>query len=372
MLSGRHKGKWRVQTTVKQDLGSSRKVSRLFPTQHEGKEFLRSLIRDEVRAQLLAAKELTLSEWFTWLADNDWAENLDEKTVHGRRQRFTDYVEEEFGKTLLTKIDPMAVREFYRKLKKQGVGHATREAIKVDLVRAFNQAISPYRKVPAICGNPFRIPIDAGEPREAVALTPKEAMKALRSRKLDDVQRGMLGVYLLGGLRLSEQMALTVGQVNFEQSLIYVDRAVKIAPSGKQTLGLPKGNKVRTAVMCDELARILKPLCEGRNPKEYVWTALSANQPRMKNLVYATWRTILADAKLPESMSPQDGRLTHYNWIRQLCHDVSETTLKAHIGHTGRGVGEIHYTRPISPAQALLKHSLDELLTAGKDTVQAA
>ena len=254
--TGRHKGKWRVQTVVKDGLGGKRRLSRLFLTQKEGKDFLRSLIKDEDKAQALAIKEVTLGEWFEWLAVNDWPDTLDSKTIAYRRGRFKKYVAKKWGNVPLTKIDPLAVKDFYKELRNQGVGHATRQVLRSDLVRAFNQAVSPYRKVPMIWGNPFRLSIDSARKREAVALTPSEAMEALRSDKLDDSRRAMLAVFLLSGLRLSEQMALTVRQVNFAEGLIYVDQAVLLDEKGGQDVGLPKGDKKRTVVMCDELAEI--------------------------------------------------------------------------------------------------------------------
>ncbi len=63
----------------------------------------------------------------------------------------------------------------------------------------------------------------------------------------------MLGVFLLAGLRLSEQMALTRGQLRFDENLIHLDRAVKLDRTGKQSVGLPKGDKTRHVVMCPTL-----------------------------------------------------------------------------------------------------------------------
>jgi integrase len=364
--TGKHKGKWRVQTVVKDGLGGKRRISRLFSTQKEGKDFLRSLIKDEESALALAVKEVTLGEWFEWLAQNDWPDTLDAKTIAYRRGRFKKYVAKRWGNVPLTKIDPIEVKAFYKKLREDGVGHATRQVLRSDLVRAFNQAVSPYRKVPMIWGNPFRLSIDSPPKRDAVALTPMEAMEALRSENLDDSRRAMLAVFLLGGLRLSEQMALTVRQVNFDKGLIYVDQALLLDEKGVQDVGLPKGDKKRTVVMCAELAGMLRPICACKPQDAYLWPAMSENKPRMKKLVYATWRTIVKDAQLPLAMSPHDGRLSHINWIEKLCPDVSTTTMKEHVGHAAEGVTEVNYTRPISPAQDLLRESLSRLVLASR------
>jgi integrase len=253
------------------------------------------------------------------------------------------------------------VKRFYSQLRDQGVGQHTIIALKATLVRAFNQAISPYSRVPHYWRNPFTLDLPTPERRVAVALTPEQAKKALASKQLNDKRRAMLGVFLLAGLRLGEQMALTVGQVQIENGLILVDRAVKLDENSAQIVGLPKGGKIRTAVMCKTLQALLEPLTEGRDPDEYLWSAATENKPRMKALTYATWRRIKKEAGLPSDMSPHDCRLTHINWIEKLCPQVSATTLKEHVGHAAAGVTEINYTRPLSTSQKQLRDSLDRL-----------
>lgn len=359
---GRFAGKWRVQIVVQDAKGAKKRLSRIFPSQREGKAFIRSLQRDSDRASIEATREMTLSQWFRWLVDNEWNEALDSKTVRSRVVRFEKYVEEEWGGIPLTKIDPMDVKAFYKRLREDGIGHATREAVKGDLVRAFNLAISPYKRVPTIWGNPFRLPMDSATARDAVALTPDQARKALKSQKMDEKQRAILGVLLLGGLRLSEMMALTRRQLDFKRGLILVDQAVHVEYGGAQSVSLPKGGKIRSAVMCEALKAILEPFTQDMNESKFVFSATTENQPRAKKLVYATWRTIVKDAGLPDSMTPHDCRLTHINWIEKLCPEVSTTTLKEHVGHAASGVTEVNYTRPITPAQDLLRNALDALV----------
>ncbi len=359
---GRFAGKWRVQIVVQDAKGAKKRLSRIFPSQRDGKDFIRSLQRDSDRASIEATREMTLGQWFRWLVDNEWTEGLDSKTVRSRVVRFEKYVEQEWGGVPLTKIDPIEVKAFYKNLREDGIGHATREAIKGDLVRAFNLAISPYKRVPTIWGNPFRLPMDSAPTRDAVALTPDQARKALKSKKLDDKQRSILGVLLLGGLRLSEMMALTKRQLNFKEGLILVDQAVHLEYGGAQSVTLPKGGKIRSAVMCDGLKTLLEPFTSKMEGSDFVFSATTGNQPRAKNLVYATWRTIVRDASLPASMTPHDCRLTHINWIEKLCPEVSVTTLKEHIGHAGSGVTEVNYTRPLSTSQTQLANAIDSLL----------
>lgn len=360
--TGRLAGEWRVQYRYEDAKGVKKRLSRLFPTQREGKDFLRALRRNEGQVAAQVAKEMTFGEWFTWLAENEWPDTLDPKTIRDRQSRYKKYAAPRWDKVALTKIDPLDVKSFYQGLRVDGVGAHTCIALKASLVRAFNQAISPYRRVPHYWSNPFCLNMATPERRTAVALTPEQAVKALKSKALDDSRRALLGVFLLAGLRLGEQMALTKGQVRLTDGLIDIDRAVKLTEKSAQSVGLPKGDKVRTVVMCPSLQSLLKPLLVGLADGDYLWPAMSDNKPRMKKLAYATWRTIVKDAKLPTDMSPHDCRLTHINWIEKLMPEVSSTTLKEHVGHSADGVTQVNYTRPITPSQTILRDGLEKIV----------
>ena len=206
-----------------------------------------------------------------------------------------------------------------------------------------------------------RLPIPRPVPRDAVALTPKEVVKAVNSKELDPERRALLAIFLLGGVRHGEQMAMTRKQLRFDDDLIVIDRAVRISPKGKQTIALPKKDKTRNAVMCSRLKTILWEYAKDMEPDQLLWAATFENKPRMRKLVYATWRTIRKDAKLPEAMTPQDCRLTHTNIIEKLMPDVSTTTYKEHVGHASVGVTEANYTRPLTTAQKILHDSLDRV-----------
>jgi len=362
ILSGKLAGKWRVQYAYEDEFGLKHRISRVFPTKTEGKDFLRDLRHGAKVESAQKKKELTLGGWFDWLAANDWPESLDEKTISNRLGRFNKHVRKRFGGVPLTKIDPLVVRAFYRDLRESGVGDATVHAIKANLVRVFNQAVSPYRRVPMSHANPFQLTIQAPALRDAVAITPEQARKALACEALTTKERAMLGAFLYAGLRLGEQMALTRSQLLFDQSLIVVDRAVKLDKKGGQSVGLPKGDKKRVAVMCPTLKALLCELASDLDPADHLWPAEKKNEPRMKRSVYRTWASVLKKTGLPADMSPHDCRLSHINWIEKLLPEVSPTTLKEHVGHASGGtVTEINYTRPLSPAQDILRAGLERL-----------
>ncbi|MEA2552161.1 MAG: integrase, partial [Fimbriimonadaceae bacterium] len=179
ILTGRHAGKWRVQYTHRTDTGQRRRLSRLFSTKTEGKDFLKGLQRGERVAALRRTQEPTLGEWFDWLARNDWPETIGESTISARTGRFRKYVASHLGNWPLSGIDPLQVRAFYKHLRDSGASDSLVLEVRSDLVRAFNQATSPYQRVPHSLANPFRLPLQQPARRDAVALTPEEVHASL-------------------------------------------------------------------------------------------------------------------------------------------------------------------------------------------------
>lgn len=361
ILTGRHAGKWRVQFRYEDGSGVRRRLSKLFQTKTEGKKYLQSLRRGERVQEAAKSYELTFGEWFDWLADNDWPETLASVTIAQRRARFRKYGAKVFGNQPLCGIDALKVRAFYRGLREAGASDSLVVSVKSDLVRAFNQAINPYQQVPQTLANPFRLSVSQPKPRAAVALSVEQVKNALSSPFLTCSQRALLGLLLLAGLRLGEVMAITRQQLRLNDNLIAVDRAVKVEFGGKQSVGLPKKDKARNAVMCQTLKAILEPFIEAMEPETLLWPALSDNKPRMKKRFYEFWKEAAKSAGLPREMSPHDCRLTHINLIEKLMPRVSQTTLKEHVGHAATGVTEANYTRPLSASQEILRHELDRI-----------
>lgn len=364
ILTGRHAGKWRVQFVQELETGQKRRLSRLLPNKTEAKTFLQSLRRGERIEAVQKKRQLTLASWTEWLSENDWPESLAPATIGYRKARFRKYISKHLGHVPLSKLDAIQVRALYKHLRETGVSEPLLREIRADLVRVFNQAVSPYQRIPSSVANPFRLPLPRPKPRDAVALSPEEVRAAIAAEDLSASQRAMLGLFLLAGLRLGEVMAITWGQIRFDDNLIVIDRAVRVAFGGQQSVGLPKGDKTRNAVMCDTLKQFLLAYRRDESAERLLWPAATENKPRMKKLVYASWRTIKKAGNLPTGMSPHDCRLTHVNLVEKLMPSVSPTTLKEHIGHASVGVTEANYTRPLSSAQAILRDELDRLFSS--------
>lgn len=361
IISGKHAGKWRVQFTAIGETGQRRRVSKIFRSKSEAKEALRQMRHGNVVTESKLTIEPTLGEWFSWLAENDWPESIAAVTIAQRKARFTKYAEVHFGKTALSKIDALQVRAFYRLLRENGASKNIVMMVKSDLVRAFNQAVTPYQRVPSTLANPFRLAVPRPQPREAVVLTPEQINQALSKKDLCESSKALLAIFLLSGLRLGEVMAIRKAQFLFNENLIIIDRAIQVEYGGKQIIGLPKGGKKRSAVMCECLRQLLEPVLENLDPESLVWPSTTGNKPKMKKRFYALWKTSVMKAGLPGDLSPHDCRLSHINIIEKLMPSVSLTTLKEHIGHAAQGVTEVNYTRPLSPAQTILRSELDRV-----------
>lgn len=193
-------------------------------------------------------------------------------------------------------------------------------------------------------------------------------MKAIR--RIDNPSdRAFLGLFFLAGLRLSEQMALTVEQLDFDKGVIIVDRAVKLGPTGRQEVGLPKCDKTRLVAMCPTLSELLKQVAKDRG--SYLFHAEAEDKPKMKKVVYSSWKRILKESGLPEDLELRDCRLSHNSWLEKFCPKVSLSTRLEHMGHSvnrnnsehkGLTVNVRNYTRFLSGGLDILRKELERVI----------
>lgn len=397
--SGRMAGKWRVQWGYDDPTsGEFTVVDKTFKTQTEAKEFLRDLKARVHTGQVIEdanqKKALTLNAWFDELAgakeikDKKTRKVIQEKvagrweqdgmlaqTISVKVSRYNTHVRNSMlGDMPIKLISADHVRSYYRKLRSAGKSIATINDVKGVLVKAANDAIDTYERLPNLRNVFSKVKVEPAPRRQAIAITVKQAKKAI-ARQDTARERAMLGLLLLGGVRLSEMMALAKDQIDFKKGIIVIDRAVKFGATGRQTIGLPKGGtkldpRTRLVVMCPSLANLLCELMD--EPGRYLFPAASGDQPRMKKLVYGTWKKMRQKAKyLPAGIAMKDCRLSHNNWIEKLMPTVSTSTRLEHMGHStrqrnsenkGLTVNLTNYTRFLSEAHDLLRTRLEEVM----------
>jgi len=380
-LSGKLAGKWRTQWSYEDPVSRELiNIDRTFPSQAEAARFLKELKAKVHTGQKVteasAKRLLTLNGWFDDLAgtkEDDfhgrWFEDgMKPQTIAVKVSRYNAHVRKsDLGAMPLQHLDVDMARTFFRVMKDAGKSKATSKDVQGVLVKVLNDAINTYEKVPNL-RNPFaKVKLETPDAREAIAISPKQAMAAIRRLK-DPEDQALLALFLLAGLRLSEHMAITKSQFDFERGVIVVDRAVKFGRTGHQEIGLPKGDKTRLAALCPTLAALLRPTLRDT---EHVFSAASLDQPRMKKLVYATWRRIVKEAGLPAGMKPRDCRLSHNSWLEKLCPRVSISTRLEHMGHSvnrsnsehkGLTVNVRNYTRFLTEGQDVLRKELESIV----------
>ena len=383
-LSGKLAGKWRTQWSYNDPVTAQLvNVDRTFSTQAEAASFLKDLkARVHTRQKVEAAnskRPLTLNGWFDDLAGTTannfsgrWQEDgMKEQTIAVKVSRFNAHVRQsDLGLLPLQFLDVDKARAFFRAMKDAGKSKATLKDVQGVLVKVLNDAIDTYEKFPNL-RNPFpKVKLETPSTREAIAVGPDEAVRAIRSLDRPE-DRAFLGLFFLGGLRLSEHMAMTAKQIDFEKGVIVVDRAVKFGRTGRQEIGLPKGDKTRIVAMCPSLAALLKPIV---SQAEYLFPAATIDCPRMKKLVYSTWRRITEEAGLPSELEPRDCRLSHNSWIEKLCPKVSISTRLEHMGHSvnrnnsehkGLTVNVRNYTRFLTEGLDVLRDELERVVNRG-------
>lgn len=385
-LSGKLAGKWRVQWSY-DDLMTNQLVNidRTFPTQGQAASFLKELRARVHTGQKVEAayakKALTLNAWFDELGgtaedgfSGRWSEDgMKPLTIAAKVSRYNSNVRRsELGALPLQLLDVDRVRSFFRAMKEAGKSKATMKDLQAVLVKVMNDAIDTYEKYPNL-RNPFsKVKVESPAAREAIVITPETAMRAIRHLE-DPADRAFLGLYFLAGLRLSEQMAIASEQIDFGKGVIVIDRAVKLGPTGRQEVGLPKGDKTRLVAMCPTLAELLQGMVDDHDG--YLFHADSADKPKMKKAVYATWKRILKESGLPEELEIRDCRLSHNSWIEKFCPKVSISTRLEHMGHSvnrnnsehrGLTVNVRNYTRFLSGGLDILRKELEKVLSAAE------
>jgi integrase len=385
-LSGKLAGKWRVQWSYDDPMSNElTTVDRTFPTQAEAARFLKELKARVHTGQKIeesnTKKALTLNAWFDDLAGTSesgyagrWSEDgMKLQTIAAKVSRYNSNVRHsELGSLPVQFIDVDRARAFFRAMKEAGKSKATMKDVQAVLVKVMNDAIDTYEKFPNLRNAFSKVKLETPEAREAIVVTPENAMKAIRKLEAP-ADRAFLGLYFLAGLRLSEQMALTAEQVDFAQGVIVIDRAIKLGPTGCQEIGLPKGDKTRLVALCPTLADLLKPVVADSDG--YLFSAESANKPKMKKVVYSTWKRILKESGLPDELELRDCRLSHNSWIEKFCPKVSLSTRLEHMGHSvnrnnsehkGLTVNVRNYTRFLSGGLDILRKELERVVKAAE------
>jgi integrase len=398
--AGREKGRWRLQWICVVG-GQKKKVDKTFSLKAEALKwrdekkvelktgFRKEAVRSRTAANLQSVFDEFAGKKENGYLDGKWVQDgASPLTVATAAYRWGKWVEgTDTAKVHVRSLNRDHARAHVRAMKENGAPVQTIVDVTGVLKKVVNGAIRERPDCRDLL-NPFvglsiesnhekalrlkaRGEKEAAEGGKLVTLAPLAAATAIRQAESLS-HKALLGVHLLSGLRLGEQMALCAEQVDFARSVIVVDRAVHLTPTGGQYVGLPKGNKIRLVAMCPTLAAILKAHIETLPPgRQHLFGADREDKPRMKDKTYDLWREAVGSAQLPPALVPKGCRVSHNNWIEKLMPKVSLSTRLEHLGHSlagsegapkGSSVNIRNYTAHIPEAYAVLRKEMERLL----------
>ncbi len=296
-------GKW-VGQVRREERGRLIKYPvKAFGTPQEALAYVKSLRPDEKgRVYSPSAGEATVSDLYEYARKHAW-KNLSAKRRDMKESRWRLHIEPYWGEVPLSQVTRRAVQEWITEVEEEissgrsgGLGLAQFSQCRLDL-HSFFEVIGLFDERFEDRRNPFRaqgLAYTACEQRPRVCLESQHfpvielaCRRMVEEGLVTDWAAAMFLVSLLSGLRLGETMALCRDQIDFKSGAILVDRAVRerareldrvtMVPVGeirRMAINLPKGNKIRTVPVSDQLIGILKPFANRVRTNSGGWELL--------------------------------------------------------------------------------------------------
>ena len=396
-------GKW-VGQVRREERGRLIKYPvKAFGTPQEALAFVKGLRPDgKGRVFSPTAGEATVSDLYEYARKHSW-KNLSAKRRDMKESRWRLHIEPYWGEVPLSLVTRRSVQEWITEVEEKiqagragSLGLAQFSQCRLDL-HSFFEVIGLFDERFEDRRNPFRaqgLAYTACDQRPRVCLESQHfpaielaCRRLVEEGLVTDWVVAMFMVSVLSGLRLGETLALCRDQIDFKTGAILVDRAVRerarevdretMAPIGdirRMAINLPKGNKIRTVPMSDQLAGILKPFAnracanasgwellfpsESGSLKEEtrVKTAFATLCKRMEELANDKGRggrgwqqnpllSEFASRELPKVWSRivyRDTRNSFASYAEEV--GIPQATREAILGHGAKGVTNKAYT----------------------------
>ncbi len=277
---------------------------------------------------------------------------------------------------------PSSIQKWIRKLQDTGLEPSTIGGISDVLSGILDAAVDD--------GLLPRNPCRAGSvklpklPQKKVVPWPLERVRAVIEGLPERFQAG--GSLAFGcGLRQGEVFGIAVGDIDFERRVLHINRQVRLVKS-KMVFALPKGDKVRSVPLPDELAKALKAHIEKHPPKEITlpWR-LPTGDPRTHRLLFTDakgkaynrsvfnqgdWkRALVAAGVIPPrttgsqyfEAAPDDGMHALRHAYASVLLDAGETikALAEYLGHSDPGFTLRTYTHLMPSSESRTRRAID-------------
>lgn len=193
------------------------------------------------QAGVLLASVPTVDAWMTYWLDVICVERkLKVNTMRSHRSKVDQYIRPNLGRHRLDKLAPEHVRALYAKMRSDGLAEGTVRQTHAVLRRALKVAVREHK-------TPYNVAAMIDPPGTEVT-NPREPLTLAEARRLlsDGDLRWWVALYL--GLRQSEALALSWGDVDLDAGIINIRRTLVREKGKGLVFGTPKSRASRRPV----------------------------------------------------------------------------------------------------------------------------
>lgn len=224
-------------------------------------------------------------------------------------------------------------------------------------------------------------------PKKKVVPWPLERVRAVIEGLPERVRTG--GSLAFGcGLRQGEVFGIAVDDIDFRRRVVHVNRQIRVVRN-TMVFALPKGEKVRTVPLPDELAKVLKAHLKSHPPQDITlpWR-VPEGDPRIVRLLFTDakgkaynrsvfnqgdWKRALVHARVipPRKTgsqyfeaAPEDGMHALRHAYASVLLDAGETikALAEYLGHSDPGFTLRTYTHLMPTSESRTRRAIDDAL----------
>lgn len=309
-ITKRGENTWYVRIFLGRDANGKRKYfnKTIHGTKKEAQKFLTAKLREKDLGVFVEPASMSLNEFLDkWLKEIA-KPRLRENTYNGYVWIAKKYIREHLGLIRLSDIQAYQIQKFYGEMQKQGLSARTVRYAHTVLSSCLKQAI----KWRMISQNPCDLcELPRKEKKEMKYLTSDETAKFLEAAK-DDKCFALFLLVIETGMRPSEYLGLQWKDIDFEQKVLSVKRAVHEQKGGGFRFAEPKTKKSRRSIpfstsLIPELKRHRRNQLEERmklgagwNNLDLVFASEIGTPLQRKNLTDRHFKTILKKANLPD------------------------------------------------------------------------
>lgn len=369
-ISKRPDGTWWARISVGYDAQGKRKRKAFYgKTRKEVQEKLTAALNEVNTGTYIEPSKMTVSEWMdTWL--REYNKNVVKPGTFYRTYKVVQkHIIPKLGKYKLKELRKDMVQKFVNDLVADGYKPGTVVLIFGKLRCALSQAYESelISKNPALY---IKLPVI--EKEEKKVLTPEQQKEFIKkATERDDVYGSFFILLLATGLRISEALALTWGDIDFKQNLLYVNKTKALIKDvynrNSVTFGYtsPKTRTSNRAIpLLPSIASILKSLQREQGESKHVLNDKYINVFEKNNLVFCTYKgtsleaarvgrqlkILLRESGIPEEMKITPHSLRHTFATRGMEKGVDMKVMQQFLGHA-----------KINMTADLYTHVLDEM-----------